>query len=202
MGTQSAMWYRDNEDVQHRIEQNVCSECDRTYLVHSDVILEPTGTGSGAVIERRANRYVLLPRVSSRPPAPPDVPKRYADLYNEAALILTDSPRGSAALSRHCLQLILRDEAHAPHGTPFSEVEWVLATAGLPQYTTESMHELRKIANFANHPTMGAAGDYLDVEPGEAEWSLETLDALFDHYFVKPARTAALKAQLAAKLTS
>ena len=51
------------------------------------------------------------------------------------------------------------------------------------------------------HETAFSTGDYLDVASGEAEWSLETLKALFDHYFVRPARTAALKAQLAAKLT-
>jgi hypothetical protein len=38
------------------------------------------------------------------------------------------------------------------------------------------------------------------VEPGEADWTLDTLDALFDHYVVGPARTAARKASLAARL--
>jgi hypothetical protein len=40
----------------------------------------------------------------------------------------------------------------------------------------------------------------VDVEPGEAEWLLELLDVFLDHVFVEPARTAARKARLNAKL--
>lgn len=30
-------------------------------------------------------------------------------------------------------------------------------------------------------------GQIVDVEPGEAEWTLDVLDALFDFYLVQPA---------------
>jgi hypothetical protein len=43
-------------------------------------------------------------------PAPIEVPKEFADDYNEACLILEDSPKSSAALSRRCLQHILREK--------------------------------------------------------------------------------------------
>jgi hypothetical protein len=76
----------------------------------------------------------------------------------------------------------------------------MLASANLPSYASDGLHELRKIANYANHPIRSPfTGDYLAVEPGEAEWTLDTLDQLFDHYFVKPATNAARKRALQAK---
>ena len=32
-----------------------------------------------------------------------------------------------------------------------------------------------------------SSGQVLPVEPGEAEWNLDVLESLFDHYFVRPA---------------
>jgi hypothetical protein len=40
----------------------------------------------------------------------------------------------------------------------------------------------------------------MDVEPGEAEWLLQTLSSLFDHLFVQPARLAIQRALLDHKL--
>jgi hypothetical protein len=40
------------------------------------------------------------------------------------------------------------------------------------------------------------------VEPGEAEWCLEILEEMFDHYYVRPAVAAARKAALNAKLVA
>ena len=46
---------------------------------------------------------------------------------------------------------------------------------------------VRNIGNFAAHPNKSLhTGEIVDVEPLEAEWCLETLEILFDHYFVRP----------------
>jgi len=45
------------------------------------------------------------------------------------------------------------------------------------------------------------SGEILDVEPGEAEWSLDVLDLLFDFYFIQPALVKDTQAQLNAKLS-
>src|SRR5450759_1139475 len=65
-----------------------------------------------------SDQFILWPRVSSRPPIRPDVPEQYASLAREAGLILADSPRASAVLSRRCLQQLLRNEAKAPRPRP------------------------------------------------------------------------------------
>ena len=40
----------------------------------------------------------------------------------------------------------------------------------------------------------------VDVEPGEAEWTLDVVESLFDFYFVRPAQLAARKAEINKKL--
>ena len=43
-------------------------------------------------------------------------------------------------------------------------------------------------------------GEVIDVEPGEAEWLLDTLEGLFDFYFVQPAILERKRAALNKKL--
>ena len=43
-------------------------------------------------------------------------------------------------------------------------------------------------------------GRFIDVEPEEAEWCLEILEALFDHFYVEPEKAKAKKAALNDKL--
>lgn len=195
----SRLFYNDRDGGNHTVEAVACPKCSGVLLTHADV-LTTEGPQPGTLTSDDVNVFILLPRVSSRPPLSSDVPEPYRGLYSEAALILTDSPRASAALSRRCLQHLLREVVHAPRGDLYGEIEWVLTNGGLPGYVTDSLHELRTIGNMAAHPNKSTAtGDYIEVEPGEAEWTLDTLDALFGFCFIEPAKTAARKAALAAR---
>lgn len=177
-----------------------CPACNRAFVTIARMAFTGGPKAREASFESQ-DEMIVWPRSSSRPPVPPDVPEEYASLAQEAGLILADSPRASAALSRRCLQQMLREKAGAPPSELYHEIEWAVTNAGLPSHATESLHELRVIGNMAAHPNKSTAtGDYLEVEPGEADWTLDVLDALFDHYFVGPARTASRKAALNAKL--
>jgi len=55
------------------------------------------------------NEVMIYPRTGGRNPAPQEVDDFIAEDYNEACLILNDSPKASAALSRRCLQINRRD---------------------------------------------------------------------------------------------
>jgi hypothetical protein len=141
------------------------------------------------------------PKGYSRPPLSPHVPGKYAEDYNEASLVLNDSPKASAALTRRCLQNILRDVAKVKPSDLFSEIEEVISQGKLPSHVGDSLDAVRNIGNFAAHPIKSkSTGEIVQVESGEAEWNLDTLDALFDFYFVSPAATAARKALLNKKL--
>lgn len=113
-----------------------------------------------------------------------------------------DSAKASAALSRRCLQLLLRDEAKVKHQDLFKEIQELLDRGTLPSHIAESLDAVRTIGNFAAHPIKSqSTGEIAPVEPGEAEWNLDVLELMFDFYFVAPARTKARKDALNRKLT-
>jgi hypothetical protein len=46
---------------------------------------------------------------------------------------------------------------------------------------------VRNTGNFAAHPIKSkSSSEIVDVEPGEAEWNLDVIEALFDFFFVQP----------------
>ena len=134
------------------------------------------------------NQTLIRPKGSSRPPCPRDVPPNIAGDYVEACLVLADSSKAAAALGRRCLQNLLRDHVKLKPGNLSEEIQQVLDSGKLPSGLHESIDAIRNIGNFAAHPMKSTqTGLILDVEPGEAEWTLDVLEELFDFYFVLPA---------------
>jgi hypothetical protein len=71
----------------------------------------------------------------------------------------------------------------------------------LPTHLVEIIDAVRNIGNFAAHPIKSKhTGEILPVEPEEAEWNLDVIEALFDFYYIQPALTAKKRAALDAKL--
>ena len=147
-----------------------------------------------------ANRLVE-PKSISRGPVPKDVPDLFANDYKEACLTLADSPKASAALGRRCLQNILREKAGVKKSDLSKEIDQVIESKQLPSHLAESIDAVRNIGNFAAHPLKSTnTGEIVDVEAGEAEWTLDVLEGLFDFYFVQPALIAKKKDALNKKL--
>src|SRR5215813_1724820 len=104
-------------------------------------------------------------------------------------------------MSRRCLQTLLRDYAKVKPGDLADEIKEILASGKLPSHIVEALDGVRNVGNFGAHPIKSQKSrEIIDVAPGEAEWNLETLDALFDFYFVHPARLKAKKDALNSKL--
>jgi hypothetical protein len=113
--------------------------------------------------------------------------------------VLADSPKASAALSRRCLQHLLRDIAGAKKKDLADQIDEILPS--VPSHVGAMLHGLRVIGNFAAHPIKSTnSGEIIDVEPGEAEMLLETLETVFDFYFVQPERTKQRRDAINAKL--
>lgn len=128
------------------------------------------------------------PLTSSRPPVPREVDEKFATDYKEACLVLKFSPKASAALSRRCLQNILREKALVKPGDLYREIQQVIDNNSLPSHLSESIDAIRSIGNFGTHPIKSTStGEIVEVEVGEAEWTLDVLESLFDFYFVQPA---------------
>jgi hypothetical protein len=134
-----------------------------------------------------AKTFLVRPKGSSRSPCPIEVPKQFADDYVEACLVAPDNPKASAALSRRCLQNIIREKAKVRPGNLADEIQQALDSGALPSYLAEVIDGVRNIGNFAAHPLKSLnTGEIVPVEPAEAEWNLDVLEGLFDFYFVQP----------------
>ena len=136
------------------------------------------------------NEELIRPRVPNRQPIPPEIPESFLDDYREACLVLANSPKASAALSRRCLQHLLREKAKVTAANLYKEIEEVINSQILPSDIADSIDYLRKIGNVAAHPMHNSnTGEIVPVEPGEAEWCLDVIEMLFDYFFVRPAKT-------------
>ena len=146
-------------------------------------------------------RMMAYPRSASRSPVPRCIPTAYASDYLEACRVLSDSPKASAALSRRCLQALLHDKVNVKKRNLDEEIKAVIESGRFPSHIAESLDAIRKIGNFAAHPIKSqSSGEIIEVAPGEAEWTLDVLESLFDFLFVQPAITREKREALDAKL--
>lgn len=178
-----------------------CPACRRMnlFLVSGEVLRGPSGTLVHA--DTVTSQFAVRPFGTSRPPCPKEVPTNVANDYKEACLVLPFSPKASAALSRRCLQYILRDAAKVKPSDLSKEIQEVIDSGKLPSLLAESIDGIRNIGNFAAHPAKSeSTGEIMPVEPEEAEWNLDVLESLFDFYYVQPAKIAQKRSALNAKL--
>ncbi len=119
--------------------------------------------------------------------------------FQEAVAVLPMSRKASAALSRRCLQFILVDAGKVTKRDLADQIEEILPR--LPHEIAQNVDAIRQVGNFAAHPTKSTnSGAVVDVEEGEAEWLLDVLEELADHFYVAPARAAAKRSALNQKL--
>jgi hypothetical protein len=145
-------------------------------------------------------RRLVHPKAATRPKAANGVPPHLAEDFNEACLVIGDSPKASAALSRRCLQAMLRDQGFKEKDLA-PAIDAVLASKTLPGALAHNLDAIRNIGNFAAHPLKDTnSGAILPVEPEEAEWNLDVLEGLFDFYYVEPAKAKARRDALNVKL--
>lgn len=167
-----------------------CAACKRLQVAYTRA--QPVAIYSGS-------RVFLYPRAVSREPLDPAVPPKFAADYVEACNVLDISPKASAALSRRILQHVLRECAKVTAPNLDREIQQVLSV--VPSHIADSLDAVRTVGNFAAHPIKStSSGEIVDVEPGEAEWNLDTVEALFDFYFVQPEKIKAKRAALNQKL--
>ena len=197
------------EERQHFFDQDAdgfwgtgvcrCSSCGKLVI---RLISAESFIGGQQEFFNEHSSSLVHPNVANRSPVPPDVPEKYAEDYNEACLVLADSSKASAALSRRCLQLLLREEAKVKHQDLNNEIQELLDRQTLPSHIAENLDAVRVVGNFAAHPhKTQSTGEIVPVEPEEAEWNLDVIESLFDFYFVAPARTKAKKDALNKKLS-
>jgi Domain of unknown function (DUF4145) len=136
----------------------------------------------------------------------PRWPEQIAVDYIEACNVLPISAKASAALSRRCLQNIL--DAHGYIERDLArEIDALLKEADpvkvLPASLRQTVDSIRNFGSFSAHPIDDKTTlQVIDVEAAEAEWCLEIIEELFEHFYVGPAIAKAKKAALDAKVAA
>lgn len=122
--------------------------------------------------------------------------------FLEASSVLRYSEKASAALSRRLLQRFLHEVLSIRKHDLNAEIAEVVTGNQFPRYICQALQAVRVIGNFAAHPIKDKTTEAItDVEEGEAEWLLDTLQDLFEFYYLATVRFDDRKAALNAKLT-
>ncbi|MFS2153454.1 DUF4145 domain-containing protein [Rhizobium sp. Rhizsp42] len=177
-----------------KISTSFCPDCGEIILYLGRIHRE-TGETDWTLIE---------PQGANRGPVPAEVPKLIAADYIEACNVLPISPKASAALSRRCLQGILRGHGYTAKDLA-KEIDLLLGetdtSKAIPSSLRMMVDAIRNFGNFSAHPITDVTTlQVIEVEPQEAEWCLEVLEECFQHFYVRPAQALVRKAALDAKL--
>jgi hypothetical protein len=188
-----------NRQTTWQVQIMKCPECSKEILRFGHAVIKDNAF---QVLDYKQ----IYPVGSNRGPVPGDVPPNIAADYTEAALVLPLSPKASAALSRRCLQSVLRDAGYSQRDLS-KQIDAALAETDARKALPSGVHmivdAIRNIGNFAAHQiTDQTTLQVIDVESTEAEYCLDVLDSVFDHYYVKPAQAKKVKDSLDKKLAS
>ena len=82
--------------------------------------------------ENRISEAMIYPKAKMRPVDLTHVPAHHAQDFREACLVLDDSPKASAALSRRCLHAVLREQGFKARNLE-KEIEAAMASSTLTE---------------------------------------------------------------------
>jgi Domain of unknown function (DUF4145) len=185
------------------IRHTICPACKRLIVQFGQAHVFPGPANNLNISCHETTFRFVRPIAISRPRLPAEVPTDFSTDYYEAVAVLADSQKASAALSRRCLQYLLREKAATKRRGLAEQIQEVLDSGRLPSHLADNLDAIRNVGNYAAHPSKSTnTGEIVDVEPHEAEWLIEVLEGLFDFYFVQPAKSKARRDALDAKLSS
>jgi hypothetical protein len=181
--------------IAYKAVTQVCPSCEQAHIT-----LVESAHGKGK------QQLSVFPRGGPAAPPPPEVPAQIAADYRESNEVLRISPKASAALSRRCLQAVLASAGYTSTNLAKQVQEAIDQTDPskvLPPDIRDSMDAIRNFGNFSAHPINDVStSQVIEVEPGEAEWCLELLGELFQHFYVRPQRAARRREALNQKLAA
>ncbi|MGG3509835.1 DUF4145 domain-containing protein [Paenibacillus lautus] len=188
----------------YQVSGDFCPECNEIILFLTKgkfKYYEDDFTAGDWFLNRTIEDKVIYPNKIITRSVPSEIPENYKIDFVQAWQILNISPKASAALSRRILQQILSEEFEINKYNLVQQIEEFINLPGVPSYLSNSIDAIRNIGNFAAHPLKStSSGDVVDVEVGEAEWTIEVIEALFDFTFVQPKRLQERREQLNKKL--
>ncbi|HUU47108.1 MAG TPA: DUF4145 domain-containing protein [Acidobacteriota bacterium] len=176
----------DRELYGYQVDVTNCRACGQLITTLYRGQFERPGGGQWYMRPGASGRFIV-PQVPSRTRFAGEIPPEFKQDYDEAAAVLPVSPQASAALSRRCLQNIIRNRAGITEKSLYHEIEALLESRTLPSFYADYLHRVREMGNIGAHPiTSETTAEIVRVEPDEAEICLAAVEGLFDFYFIQP----------------
>ncbi|MDZ5646375.1 DUF4145 domain-containing protein [Nitrospirillum sp. BR 11828] len=132
--------------------------------------------------------WQLLPNGIAKP-QPSYIPQVLISDYNEACLIINNSPKASATLARRCIQGIIRDFFGISKSRLIDEINELRKQVESKQIVEitgeviEAIDHVREIGNIGAHMEKDV-NVIIDVEIDEAQILIELIETLFEDLYV------------------
>lgn len=128
----------------------------------------------------------IVPKAKTRIILPNAIDKKFIKYHEEASSVLPYSARASAALSRLCLEVLLKEKYKIKNGTLKDKIDTFENMGILSSELIKDMQYIKQIGNDGAHLNTNSAGSIVDVNKKNAETLLVLLENLFDFCFVQP----------------
>lgn len=145
--------------------------------------------GNVDITDEAIHSWSLLPESSAKP-QPDFIPKPIVENYNQACRIRDLSANASAAMSRRCLQGMIRDFCKIAKGTLAKEIETLKVQVeqgkgpkGVNNDTLDAIDHVRRIGRIGAHMEKDI-NLIIDVEPDEAQALINLIELLFEEWYV------------------
>lgn len=119
---------------------------------------------------------------------PEYVPRSIREDYRQAHAIKAISPNASAALSRRCLQGIIRDVWDIRERTLNAEINRLRDCVSSDQW--KAIDAIRKMGNIGAHMERDI-DRIVDIEPNEAEAILRLVESLIEDWYISKRKNEA-----------
>lgn len=136
--------------------------------------------GGWAISGEPIESWQLRPRSLAKP-FPAYIPKAILDDYKEACLIVSDSPKASATLSRRCLQGIIRDYWKITKPRLIDEIKEL--EGKIEASTWNAIDGVRSVGNIGAHMEKDI-NLIVDVDPEEARTLIGLIEFLLKDWYV------------------
>lgn len=126
------------------------------------------------------HEWQLLPESSAKP-QPDYIPQQIVEDYTEACRIKNLSPKASAALSRRCLQGIIRNFWGIKKGSLKEEIDELEDKLSASEW--DAIDAVRSVGNIGAHMEKDV-NIIVNVKPEEADLLISLIEDLFETWYV------------------
>ena len=164
-----------------RTQTIVCPNANcREYTISASLHKATFNGATWRLVAKPIDSWSLRPRSLAKP-FPAYIPQTILDDYYEACLIVNDSPKASATLSRRCLQGMIRDFWKISRPKLVNEIKEL--EGKVDPATWQAIDGVRSVGNIGAHMETDI-NLIVDVDPEEANTLIGLIEFLLKDWYI------------------